>query len=306
VGIFWHHPWPSAEQFSICPWRKELLDGILGADVVGFHTQQYCNNFMETVGKEVESLIDLERFVVTRGGHESLVRALPISIAFTNGSGGEKDTGPAREALRKLNITSEFVGLGVDRLDYIKGVIERLRAVETFLDVHPEYRTRFTFVQISSPSRESSQKHREYGQAVTAEAERINQKFQTESWKPIVFEKRHYSHDELEPLYRAVNFCLVSSLHDGMNLVSKEFAAARDDESGALILSKFTGSSRDLKGAIVVNPYSIEELGEAIYQALTMSPVEQHRRMKLMRNSIKNYNVYRWAAEFIKAVAGLS
>ena len=305
VGIFWHHPWPSAEAFSICPWRKEILDGMLASDVIGFHTQQYCNNFLETVGKEVESLPDLEQFAVTRDGHESLIRSFPISIAFTNGTTREFSAGSGKETLRRLGINTEYVGLGVDRLDYIKGVLERFKGLELFLDSHPEYRTRLTFLQISAPSREASQKYREYGDAVTNEAQRINQKFQTEAWRPIVFEKRHYSHEELEPLYRAVNFCLVSSLHDGMNLVSKEFVAARDDEAGSLILSKFTGASRDLKGALIINPYNLEEIADAIHTSLTMTLLEQARRMKLMRNSIKNYNVYRWAAEFIKATAGL-
>lgn len=304
VALFWHIPWPSAENFSICPPRKELLDGMLGADLIGFHTQQYCNNFMDTVGKEIEALIDFERFSISRDGHTSNIEAFPISIAFTNGE-GEKPAPTDKSVFQKLGIETEFVGLGVDRLDYTKGILERFKAIEFFLDLHPEYCEKFTFLQISSPSRESSQKYREYGEECSTAAERVNEKFAKGGWRPIVFEKRHYSHEELDPLYAAADLCLVTSLHDGMNLVAKEFVAARGNEDGALVISQFTGASRDLKGALVINPYSAEESAEAIHSALTMSPAEQHRRMKSMRNIVRDNNVYRWSAEFLKTLADL-
>jgi trehalose 6-phosphate synthase len=305
VGLFWHIPWPSSEQFSICPWRKELLTGILGADVIGFHIQQYCNNFMETVAKEIESIVDFEQFSVTKEGHTSFIKPFPISIPFTSGTDSEEDERGAKAALEKLGITSEFVGLGVDRLDYMKGILERLKAVEFFFDTYPDFRGRCTFVQIAAPSRESVEKYRQYATDVMQEVERINAKFATDGWKPIVFEHRQYSHEELRPLYRAADFCLVSSLHDGMNLVAKEYVAVRNDEQGVLILSQFAGASRSLSGAIVVNPYSAEESAEAIHAALVMPPAEQHRRMKSMRVSVRDYNVYKWAAEFLRAVATL-
>ncbi len=305
VGIFWHIPWPSAENFSICPPRKEILDGMLGADLIGFHTQQYCNNFMDTVGKEVEALIDFERFGISRDGHTSHIEAFPISIAFTNGE-GDKTAPTDKSVFQKMGIETEFVGLGVDRLDYTKGILERFKAIEFFLDAHRDYIGKFTFLQISSPSRESSQKYREYAEECVKAAERVNEKFATGNWKPIVFERRHYSHEELHPLYASADFCLVTSLHDGMNLVAKEFVAARDNEDGALLISQFTGASKDLKGALVINPYSAEESAEAIHSALTMSPAEQHRRMKSMRNTVRDNNVYRWSAEFLKTVADLA
>jgi trehalose 6-phosphate synthase len=305
VGIFWHIPWPAAEQFSICPWRKEILDGLLGADVVGFHTQQYCNNFTETVAKEIESLIDYEHFTITREGHTSHIEAFPISIAFTEGN-EFVDDGAEKRALEALGVSSEFVGLGVERLDYTKGILERFKAIEFFFDEHPDYCERFTFLQIAAPSRESVQKYRDYAEAVESEAERINARFATRSWKPIHFEHRSFTHAELQPLYRAANVCLVTSLHDGMNLVAKEFVAARDDEGGVLVLSQFTGASRDLSGAIIVNPYSAEETAAAIHEALTMSAAKQHVRMKSMRQTLRDYNIYRWSAEFLRAVARLS
>ena len=304
VGLFWHIPWPSAEHFSICPWRKEILEGMLGADLVGFHTQQHCNNFLETVGKEVESLIDFEHFTATRDEHVSLIKPFPISIAFTNG-GTEEPQAPDKSVLEELGISAKHLALGVERLDYTKGILERFKAVEFFLDANPQYRGDFALLQIAAPSREESEKYRAYAAAVAEEAERVNKKFSTNGWKPIHFEHRHYSHKELDNLYRLADVCLVTSLHDGMNLVSKEYVAARDDEAGVLILSQFTGAARDLKGAIIVNPYSAEELSAAIHTAFTMPPAEQHRRMKAMRNSIKDYNVYRWAAEFLRAVAAL-
>lgn len=303
VAIFWHIPWPSAAQFSICPWRKEILEGMLGADLVGFHTQQYCNNFMETVAAEIEARIDYERFGVVRGGHETHVDPFPISIAFPGEA--EIATPPDTEMLKRLNIDTEFLALGVDRLDYIKGIPERFRGVEFFLKKYPEFRGRFTFLQIASPTRSGVEKYREYAQHVLDEAERINSELGEGGWVPIVIEHRSYSHHELRKLYQIANVCVITSIHDGMNLVAKEYVAARSDESGVLILSNFTGASRDLTSALSVNPYSAEETAEALYQALTMPESEQHRRMKAMRASVRDYNVFRWSAEIIKALASV-
>lgn len=305
IGIFWHVPWPSAEAFSICPTRKEILTGMLGADVIGFHTQQYCNNFIETVGKEVESLVDTEQFSISYEGHASFIKPFPISIAFTNG--GDVNTGKIEESevLKKNGINAEYLGLGVDRLDYTKGILERFKGIEVFLEKHEEYQEKFVFLQIAAPSRESVEKYRQFNEEVTGEAERINEKFERGGWRPIVLLKKHFSHKEIYPLYAKANICLVTPLHDGMNLVAKEFLAARNDDAGVLILSKFTGASRVLKDALIINPYSAESTAEAIYTALNMPLTEQHRRMKKMRDTVKDYNVYRWSAEFIKSVASL-
>lgn len=301
VSIFWHIPWPSAAQFSICPWRKEIIEGMLGADLVGFHTQQYCNNFMETVASEIEARIDYEKFAVVRSGHQSRVEPFPISIAFPGSAEPEKDAD--RAMLERLGIRTPFLALGVDRLDYIKGIPERLKGIEFLLDAHPEYREKLTFLQIASPTRQGVDTYDQYTQHVLAEIDRINTRFATRSWKPIVLEHRNYSHKDLRQLYQIANACLVTSLHDGMNLVAKEYVAARREEDGVLILSHFTGASRDLSQALVINPYSAEETAEAIHQALTMSQSEQHRRMKSMRSAVRDYNVYRWSAELIKSLA---
>lgn len=305
VGIFWHTPWPSAEAFSICPQKKEILEGMLGADVIGFHTQQFCNNFIDTIGKNIESLVDFDKSSITRDEHSSYIRAFPIGVAFSNGQSGS-DSAPAdRKILERLKIKTKFLGLGVDRLDYVKGIPERFKGVEYFLDSYPEYREQFTFLQIASPCRSEIEKYLEYKDVVSAEAERINKKFGTRDWQPIVLEMVQYTHQDLNTLYRLANICVITSLHDGMNLVSKEYVAARNDELGALALSQFTGASHELKGAMIINPYSIKEISDAIHKGITMSPLEQKKRMKTMRNSVKGYNIYRWAAELLKAIVEL-
>lgn len=303
VAIFWHIPWPSAAQFSICPWRKEILEGMLGADLVGFHTQQYCNNFMDTVATEIEARIDYERFAVVRGGHGTRIEPFPISIAFPGEA--EISTPPDTEILPRLGVRARYLGLGVDRLDYIKGILERFRGVEFLLKTHPEYIGQFTLLQIASPTRQAVEKYQEYAQQVIAEAQRINQAYGTDAWKPIVLEYKSYSHADLRKLYQLAHVCLITSLHDGMNLVAKEYVAARSEENGALILSHFTGASRDLPSALHVNPYSAEETAEAIHRALSMPESEQHRRMKAMRSAVSDYNVYRWSAEIIKTLTNL-
>ena len=306
VALFWHIPWPSPETFNICPWRNDILKGLLGADVLGFHTQQYCNNFMETVGKNIESVVDAEQFAIMHGSHVTYIKSFPISIAFTNNDSKKEKEKEKEEIadrlLEKFDIKTKYIGLGVDRLDYTKGILERLKAVEYFLENHSNYKKQFTFLQIDPPSREGSEKYRQFNKEVTEEVERINLRLSVGGWQPIVLVKEHLSHDDIYPLYRRADFCLVTSLHDGMNLVAKEFVAARSDESGVLILSQFTGAAKDLKGAIIINPYSAEETASAIHQALNMTVTEKRKRMKKMRESIKNYNVYRWAAELIKAV----
>jgi trehalose 6-phosphate synthase len=193
----------------------------------------------------------------------------------------------------------------VDRLDYTKGILERFKALEFLYELHPEHRGKVSMLQVAAPSREAVEKYRDYNTAVTKEAERINEKLRSGVWQPIKLEKRHFSHDELDFLYRHADVCIVTSLHDGMNLVAKEFVASRDDEAGVLVLSQLTGAARDLKGALLVNPYSAEETAEAIHTALSMGASEQHRRMKAMREAVKNYNVYRWSAELIKALTSL-
>jgi alpha,alpha-trehalose-phosphate synthase [UDP-forming] len=307
VAIFWHIPWPNSEAFGICPWRRELLDGLLGADLIGFHTQAHCNNFLETVDRSLESQIEYERFAVKRNGHTTLVRPFPISVDFQDAKlEASAITSPyvlRANLLKELGIKANFLGVGVDRVDYTKGLIERFRGIERFLEKWPGYVGKFTFVQIGSPSRAEIPRYRDLLTEIDTETARINARFQTSEWKPIALLKRHHSHAEILPYYRAADLCLVTSLHDGMNLVAKEFVAARDDEEGALILSQFTGASRELRDAIIINPYDTEQMAGAIQLALEMDSDERHARMHRMRRTVREHNVYRWAGNLITEVS---
>jgi alpha,alpha-trehalose-phosphate synthase [UDP-forming] len=307
VALFWHIPWPNPESFSICPWQRELLHGMLGADLIGFHIQFHCNNFLDTVDRALESRIDWEHFAVERGGQTTQVKPFPISIAFpgqSNASTTNHTTKPHKVSLLKdLGVKGDYLGVGVDRIDYTKGILERFKAIERFMEKYPAYQGKFTFVELGAPSRTHIKEYHDLIAAVEVEVDRINWRFKTKEWQPIVFLKKHHSHEEIRPFYETADLCLVTSLHDGMNLVAKEYVSARDDESGVLILSQFTGASRELRDALIVNPYDIEEMAEAIRTALEMEPTDQKARMRGMRETLKNRNIYYWAADLIAALA---
>jgi trehalose 6-phosphate synthase len=209
-----------------------------------------------------------------------------------------------REAIRReLGVAGLYLGVGVDRVDYTKGIIERFRGIERFLERHPAYLERFAFIQIGAPSRTHIKRYQDLLVEVEAEAERINLRFATDSWQPIRLHRKHHSHEDIDRLYRIADFCLVTSLHDGMNLVAKEFAAARTDEDGVLVLSQFAGASAELTDALLINPYDIDQLAETIAQAIEMPAPERRTRMRRMRRVIRDHNVYRWAAELVSDLA---
>lgn len=304
VAIFWHIPWPNPEMMGICPWQKDLVDGLLGADLIGFHIQTHCNNFLETVDHSVEALTEWDRFAVNRNGHLTRVRPYPISVAFSDAAPAPDDeirsAGAERAALcHQLGIEASLLAVGVDRVDYTKGILERFRAIERFLELYPAYQRRFSLVQIGAPSRTDIPRYRNLLEEVAAEAERINAKFHSGAWKAIVLLNWHHSHEEIARFYRAASLCLVTSLHDGMNLVAKEFVAARDDELGVLILSTFAGAAQELTDALLVNPYDVAQLSESIHQALEMPEAEQIKRMQWMRHLLRDHNIYRWAANLL-------
>jgi alpha,alpha-trehalose-phosphate synthase [UDP-forming] len=309
VAIFWHIPWPNPEAFGICPWERELLDGLLGADLVGFHTQAHCNNFLETVDAALESRIEWEHFAVRRTGHTTSVRPFPISVDFREAqTAALTSEGPYElraKLLKKLGIEASFLGIGVDRIDYTKGILERFRGIERFLERYPSYQRKFTFVQIGAPSRTHIQRYQDFLGEVQAEADRINARFQSPEWKPLALLLRHHNHDEIMPYYRAADVCMVTSLHDGMNLVAKEFVAAREDEEGVLILSQFTGASRELRDALVVNPYDADELAEAIRMSLEADAADRRLRMQRMRRLVREHNVYHWAGNLISELSDM-
>jgi alpha,alpha-trehalose-phosphate synthase [UDP-forming] len=308
VAIFWHIPWPNAEAFGICPWERELVDGLLGADLIGFHIQNHCNNFLETVDHAVECRIEWEGFAVNRGGHLTRVRPFPISIDFNEDRSDDNRESPYVDRaalLAGVGVAAQFMGVGVDRVDYTKGILERFRGIERFLEKYPNYQGKFTFVQIGAPSRMQIKRYLELYADVESEANRINRRFMNSIWKPIVLLKRHHSHQEIERFYRASDLCLVTSLHDGMNLVAKEYVAARDDDRGVLILSRFAGASRELHDALIVNPYDTELIADSIHTALEMPAAEIERRMQSLRRTVRDYNIYRWAANLISELAEL-
>jgi alpha,alpha-trehalose-phosphate synthase [UDP-forming] len=308
VAIFWHIPWPNPEAFSICPWQQELLDGLLGADLIGFHVQAHCNNFLSTIDRVLEARVDWEHFSVKRKDHWSSVLPFPISVEFLETAEAPQKSLATEERsalIAELGIEASFLGVGVDRVDYTKGIIERFQAVEAFLESHPRYQDKFTFIQIGAPSRTHIQRYADFQHAVEAEANRINERFQHGKWRPIVFLNRQHNRQEVQRYYRAAHLCMVTSLHDGMNLVAKEYVAAREDERGVLILSQFTGAARELQDAILVNPYDIQSTCEAIAQALEMDINDIRARMRRMRRSVKDHNIYWWAGTLIGELCDL-
>jgi len=301
IIAFWHIPWPNPEAFSICPWRVELLDGLLGSSILGFHTQFHCNNFVDTVDRQLEARVDRETFSVSYRGQLTAVKRYPISIEWPPSVAEQvRPVEECRSIVRERHDlpVDHAVGVGVERLDYTKGLEERFRAVERLMELHPRWVGKFTFVQIAAPSRASIPEYADYEKRVRALAERINARFPAPS-PPIILAIAHHEPHEVYEYYRAADLCFVSSLHDGMNLVAKEFVAARDDDRGVLILSQFTGAARELPESLIVNPYDADQCAAALNTALTMPMAAQRARMRLMRSLIREFNVYRWAGRML-------
>lgn len=310
IAIFWHIPWPNPEVIGICPWKQEILMGLLGADLIGFHIQFHCNNFLETVDRFLESKINWDQFSIERKGNLTSVRPFPISIAFPEPCSDRVSFAAKRKtfkdsALKKIGVSADIIAVGVDRIDYTKGILERFKAVERFLEKYPDYIGRFTFVELGAPSRTHIKRYHDLIAELDETVDKINWRFQSKDWKPVVFLKAHHNHEEINKFYIASDVCMVTSLHDGMNLVAKEFIASREDDDGVLILSQFTGAAGELQDALIINPYSTEEMADAIFTALIMDNNEKAQRMHRMREMIKERNVYRWAANMVTALSRL-
>ena len=308
VIMFWHIPWPNGERMGICPWRNEILNGLLGSSIVGFHTQLHCNNFLDSVDRYLETRIDREQNAVMRRGHRTLIRPYPIALEWPV-RWVESSPSPQEcraQVWRELGLKSDaLLGVGVDRLDYTKGVEERLLAVETLLEHYPEFRGRFSFVQLAAPSRTKIERYRQLNEVVEEAAERINQRFGRGTYKPIILLHAHHEPPTVFRFYRAADLCYVSSLHDGMNLVAKEFVAARTDLHGVLVLSEFTGAAKELTEALIVNPYDLDASSKALAAALRMPEEEQEDRMRSMRSLLSQFNIYRWAGKMLVDAARL-
>ena len=305
VAHFWHIPWPNRETFRAFPWKEELLDGMLGNDLLGFHLRYHCQNFLDTVDRGIEAKVDPDRFEITRGGKTTLVRAFPISIDFDEHRATAPSVAVNLEMDRwrdRLHLHDQRVGIGIDRIDYTKGIPERLRALDMFLERCPEYRQRLIFVQVGVPSRSQVPQYQALDDELDKLVAEINGKWERGTWRPIIYLKAHHNQVQIMALHRLADFCIVSSLHDGMNLVAKEYVASRFDNDGVLILSQFTGAARELLDALQVNPFALEELCEAIRAALEMPEAERHRRMARLRATVAENNIYRWAGKVLSTL----
>lgn len=302
IITFWHIPWPNAETFGICPWKEEILEGMLGSSIIGFHTQFHCNNFFETVDRFIESRIDREHAAVTLGGHETLIRPYPISIEWPpSAMSSQKTVDACRKAVReRFGLPADgSIAVGIERFDYTKGILDRMRSIDYLLSTHRDWRDHFTFIQVAAPTRSKLTSYSRLQEEALALAEEINARHGRDGRKPIHLVVRHHEPAEVFELFRAADLCIVSSLHDGMNLVAKEFVASRDDERGVLILSHFAGASRELTEALIVNPYDVKSMAESLNAGLLMPEEEQQERMRLMRQQVREHNVYRWAGRML-------
>jgi trehalose 6-phosphate synthase len=308
VAQFWHIPWPNPEALRVCPHAEEILLGLLGNDIMGFHIRYHCLNFIDSLDRFLEVRVDWERLSVFKGGRETLVRPFPISIDFET----IENIAKSKEVeLRMINIRNDyrikgrFLGVGIDRMDYTKGIIERFLAIDRFLEKYPEYIGKFIFLQLGPLSRIHIPKYQEYNDEIYHTMIKINEKWRDKNWQPILLQKAHLNLEEVISYYRAADICIVSSIHDGMNLVAKEFVTSRTDHKGMLILSKFTGASRELEAAVLVNPIANEQFADAIKQSLEMPEKEKEERMRKMREIVRENNVYRWAGKVISEMKKL-
>jgi trehalose 6-phosphate synthase len=301
IITFWHIPWPNPEAFGICPWRQEILRGLLGSTILGFHTRYHRNNFLETVDRFLECRIDREHSAISYANELTLVRHYPISIEWPPEDEEPVDSAENAKAIRsRYQLPPECrIAIGVERLDYTKGILERFAAVARFLELYPSWIGKFTLIQVAAPSRAAIEAYSRLSNDVKNEVKRINTKFSSSPVPPIIYINRHFDQDEIIQHFKVADVCMVTSLHDGMNLVAKEFVASRSDEKGVLILSMFAGASRELPEALLINPYNADQTAEAIYSGLTMPQDEQQARMKSMRQQVREFNVYRWAGRML-------
>lgn len=302
IITFWHIPWPNAESFGICPWREEILEGLLGSSILGFHTRFHCNNFLDATDRFLECRIDRDNSVISFGKKLTAVKAYPISIEWPPRWMENPPTiYECRNDIRTLNnigVDIKF-GIGVDRLDYTKGILERFMAVERLFELYPEFIGKFTFIQIAAPTRSAIQQYQHFESDVRSLAMKINAKYSRENYVPILLLVQHHGPTDVFKYFRGSSLCFVSSLHDGMNLVAKEYISSRDDEEGVLILSQFTGASKELPEALIVNPYDIDQCANALMMALSMPVLEQKERMRNLRAFVKENNVFRWAGRML-------
>ena len=308
VAQFWHIPWPNPEAFRVCPQAEELLRGLLGNDILGFQTRYHCLNFLDSVDRFLEARVDHERLSIFRSGKETLVRPFPISIDFERieNLSTSAEIEQRKSIMKKdYRIKDRWFGVGIDRVDYTKGILERFNAIDRFLEKYPEYVGKFVFLQLGPLSRIHIPKYKEYNDEIYHRMVDINEKWKAKDWQPIILHKIHLGLEEVITYYKAADILIVSSIHDGMNLVAKEFVASRIDEKGVLLLSKFTGSARELEHALLINPIATDQFADAIKQALEMPVDQQSEQMRKMREMVRENNVYRWAGKIVSEMKRL-
>ena len=299
---FWHIPWPNPEVFRICPKKTEILEGLLANDLLGFHIRYHCEHFIATVEREIEARVDRERFSIIKGGHETLIRAFPIGVDYEYVK-RLSESKEVKEYIQNLKeeflLNYEFIILGLDRIDYTKGIPERLRAIDRFLEKYPEYKGKFVFIQMGRLSRLHIPVYKNLNDEINSIVEEINWKHSQEGWAPILFVRRHLSYPEVIAFSKLADICIVSPLHDGMNLVAKEYVSAHSDGTGVLVLSQFTGSARELQEAVMINPYDTDDFAEKIKEAITMDRVDAEHRMLKMVQQVTRNNIYKWAGKVL-------
>ncbi len=309
IAQFWHLPWPNRETFRVCPWGSQILDGLLGNDLLGFHARYHCQNFLESVATTTEARVDSGHSSVTRAGQLTLVRPFPISLDIDALSEQAKSAAVGARANRlrhQLGLVNQRVLLGVDRIDYTKGIPERLRAVDRLLATHPEYVGKLRFVQIGAPSRTRIPTYQALAREIESLVADINWRYAQGRWMPIIYRDTSHTPEEVLAFYQLADVCVVSALHDGMNLVAKEFVAARPDGDGMLVLSRFAGAAEELEQSLRINPYSVDELAAALHQALCMEEGERRARMGALRETVVRNDIYRWAGKIISELGRIA
>ncbi|MBX4197986.1 trehalose-6-phosphate synthase, partial [Candidatus Parcubacteria bacterium] len=300
VGHFWHVPWPVAEIFRIFPWDRQVLEGMLGNQLIGFSRHSHCRNFLTSVSKTLEAKVDFDNLTITYNDRVTYVRHFPISIDYQAISYASQKSKRFGKSHIKQIVTGryEFLSFGVERIDYIKGVVERIKAIDRFLEKYPEYQERFVHINVLQPSRTILKRYEQLDQEIETLIETVNFKYATSNWQPIHVIKETQTPTELYSLYKSANLMMVTSLAESMNLVAKEYVTAGPAD-GALILSEQTGAADELQDALIVNPYDIEQLADTIKRALEMPKDERKQRMEKLQAAVSKNNVYQWASKFL-------
>lgn len=308
IAHFWHIPWPDWSVFRICPQAKEIIEGLLGNDIIGFQTPLFVKNFMDCARECLDAELDYSTASINFKGHITKLKAFPISVDYDkfNSAAASKNTDATiRKIKGHLGITDEYIGIGVDRLEYTKALIKRLQAINLFFERYERFRGKLVFIQIAVPTR-MKEPYISYKKSVEDLVARINKRYSTGSWKPIIYINTKIEHKELAAYYKMADFAIISSVYDGMNLVAKEYVASKTDEKGVLILSEFAGASEELEGSILVNPYDIEQFSECIKTALRMPEKEKISRMAALRRQVSENNIHKWILDILNEIAAVS